>query len=66
MAPVKIQTYNKTQLAKMYGVDIRTFNAMLETVPFQLKKVGRVLFTPKQVEIIFKNLGAPESEFTER
>jgi hypothetical protein len=65
MAPLKIHTYNKTQLANLYKVDMRLFNKMLEKVVGLGKTDGRVVFTPKEVKLIFESLGSPESEFIE-
>jgi hypothetical protein len=56
--PTKIQPYNKSQLAAMYGIGRDTLNAWLGEVPDLGKYAGR-LFTYEQVKKIFEHCGAP-------
>ncbi|MFN8308807.1 MAG: DUF4248 domain-containing protein [Chitinophagales bacterium] len=57
---MKIQAYNKMQLAKLYGVSYETFKRWLSKVPeLGLEKTSRTL-TPKQVEKIVSYLGSPD------
>ncbi len=51
---------SKTQLAKAYGVDIRTFNKWVKNFKKEIgKQMGR-LYTPHQVNVIFREIGYPD------
>ena len=51
---------SKTQLAKAYGVDVRTFNKWLKNFQKQIgKQMGR-LYTPRQINVIFREIGYPD------
>lgn len=55
-----IKPYSKTQLAKAYGIDLRTFNKWLKPLYKSIGKPYGRLFTPFQVKIIFQQLGYPD------
>jgi len=53
------KTKTKSELAKLYGVHVSTFmNWIKEIAELKLNPSQRI-FTPKQVELIYKNLGEP-------
>ena len=55
----RVQAYNLTKLAHIYGVSSRTMRRWLEPhAPFIGLRIGR-FYTPLQIEIIFSKLGLP-------
>ena len=49
----------KTELARAYGVNIKTFDRWLKPLNKSLgKRLGR-LYTPLQLQIIFRHFGKP-------
>ncbi len=57
-----IKPYSKTQLAKAYGIDIRTFNKWLKPLYKVIGKPNGRLFTPFQIKAIFQRIGQPDLE----
>lgn len=55
----KIKPTTKTQLAKAYGIDIRTFNKWLKPYYKVIGIPNGRLFTPLQVKKIYQLLGVP-------
>lgn len=53
------KSYSKTQLAKLYHVSYNTFKKWIKNIPELKLSQKQRLFTPKQVEILFKELGEP-------
>ena len=54
------KTKNKKQLAGEYGVNIKTFDKMLEPLIKEMKKLkGITIFSPKQIKFIYEELGNP-------
>lgn len=54
-----IPTYNKTSVAKMYGISLKSLKAWFEDEEFQ-KELGPYrgrTFTPAQIDIIIKHFG---------
>lgn len=60
---ISIRSYTKKQLISMYSVSKNTFHAWLVRNP-RLKKLSGAhrIYTPKEVELIFQELGEPEKE----
>ncbi len=54
-----MKTYSKSQLAKKYGVSYNTFKKWLKAIPEINIVPSKRLLTPRDVEIIYKNLGIP-------
>ena len=66
MSDFEVRSYKKWQLAEIYGVTIHTLNNWLRAFPDELKSqigdyVGR-MYTPRQVDLIFKHLGPPPTK----
>lgn len=59
MTTTKTVAMNKTQLARAYNVNINTFSRWLAKFEHKLGDVTGRIYTPKQVAIIFENLGEP-------
>ena len=57
---MKIKSYGKTELAKIYGVNLATFKNWLDDVPRLVLKPNQRIFTPKQVRQIVAHLDSPE------
>lgn len=58
--PTIPQTLSKRQLCQMYKVDRKTLKRWLIPFAEQLgEPQGGRIYTPKQVKIIFENLGNP-------
>ena len=56
---MNVKPYTITELADMYGVCGRTFKCWIKPFEAELgRKIGRI-YSVKQVEIIFDNLGFP-------
>lgn len=53
-------TITKKELAKKYGVSYNTFLKWLEDISELKLTKERRLLTPKQIEVIYQNLGIPE------
>ncbi len=65
--PIKIQikAYSKTELAELYNVSAKTLQTWLNALKKELgPRVGR-FYTPKQIKIIFEELGIPDTAFIE-
>lgn len=60
-----IKPYTKTQIARAYGIDVRTFNKWLKPLYKTIGKPNGRLFTPLQVRLIFRNLGTPQRHMLE-
>ena len=57
--PMKVKAYSKKELAEIYGVTRPTFRRWIKSIPnLDVTKEQRIL-TPKQVALIFENLGMP-------
>ncbi len=54
-----MRAYNTTDLAKFYGVSYPTIKKWLLSIPELSKKKSRRVFTPKELELIFRCLGQP-------
>ncbi len=55
-----VKSMSKTQLAKAYGVDVRTFNKWIKPFTKSIgKQMGR-LYNPRQINIIFQCIGYPD------
>lgn len=54
-----MKTYSKIQLARKYGVSYNTFKKWLIAIPEIKIEPTKRLLTPKEIEIIYKNLGIP-------
>jgi len=53
------KTYSKTELAHLYHVNYNTFMKWIKNIPELKLTTKQRIFTPKQIEIIFKELGEP-------
>ena len=54
-----MKTETRTSLARQYGVHLSTFTGWLKDIPaLKLSSQKRIL-TPKQVQIIYDELGEP-------
>lgn len=53
------KSYSKTQLAKIYGVCYNTFMVWIKNIPELKLSPKQRIFTPNQLEIIFRELGEP-------
>lgn len=53
------RTYSKTQLAKLYRVSYNTFMVWIKNIPELKLSRNQRIFTPTQLEIIFRELGEP-------
>lgn len=56
----RIKAYKLIELARMYGVDRRTFLRWLDPFKKLIGKRNGDYYTVKQVEKIFKSLGLPD------
>lgn len=56
-----IRPYSKSKLARAYQVDLRTFNRWLKSLHGSMGQPHGRLFTPLQVEHIFKSFGKPKN-----
>lgn len=56
-----MRAYNTTDLAKVYGVSYPTIKKWLLSIPELSVKQSRRVFTPKELELIFRRLGQPLS-----
>ncbi len=54
-----MRTYNSSELARQFGVSYPTFKKWLSGISELRKTDGRRVFTPKELDIIFKTLGVP-------
>lgn len=54
-----IKPMNLTQLARLYNVSIVTFRKWLKPFQEELNLTDSKIFNPKQIKIIFQNLGSP-------
>lgn len=53
------RTKSKSELAKLYGVHVSTFMNWIKEIADLKLKPNQKIFTPKQVELIYENLGEP-------
>ena len=53
------KSYSKSQLAKLYNVSYNTIMKWLKAIPELNLTPKQRIFTPKQIEIIFNELGEP-------
>ncbi len=54
-----MKSINKSALAKKYGISLRTLNNWLSQIP-ELGDINKVrIFTPKQINTIYRHLGEP-------
>ena len=53
------KSYSKTQLAKLYHVSYNTIMKWIKNIPDLKLTPKKRIFTPKQLEIIFRELGEP-------
>ncbi len=53
------KSYSKTQLAKLYHVSYNTFMSWIKNIPELKLSPKQRIFTPKQIEILFRELGEP-------
>ena len=54
-----MRAYNSTDLAKFYGVSYPTIKKWLLSIPELSAKKSRRVFTPKELELIFRCFGQP-------
>ncbi len=54
-----MRTYNSSELARQFGVSYPTFKKWLSGISELGNTNGRRVFTPKELDIIFKVLGVP-------
>jgi transposase len=57
---MKVEAYNKSQIAKMYKVSNETIKKWLSEIPDLCLREGQRILTPKQVEKVFAHLGNPD------
>jgi transposase len=53
------KSYTKTQLAKQYHVSYNTFMKWIKNIPELNLSPKQRIFTPKQLEIVLRELGEP-------
>ena len=59
--PIKVKAYSKKEMVALYRVSPPTFRLWIKDIPnLNVTKKQRIL-TPKQVAIIFENLGLPKT-----
>jgi transposase len=56
-----MRSYTTTDLAKSFGVSYPTIKKWLSTIPELDKKQQRRIFTPKELEIVFRYFGQPSN-----
>jgi hypothetical protein len=57
---IQLKAYSKTELAQLYKISIKSLNTWLTPLKKDIgPRVGR-FYSPKQVEIIFKEYGIPK------
>jgi transposase len=56
---IKYISQSKTQLAKRYNVSLPTFNNWLKDIEGLKLRPNQRVFTPRQIEYIFKDVGEP-------
>jgi hypothetical protein len=59
MEQTKIKPLSKMQLANAYNVSLETLNSWLKPFKDKIGDYRGRMFTPKQVKIIFEELGEP-------
>lgn len=58
-APIKPQTFSKSELARLYRVHPATFRRWIDLIPDLELKPHKKLLTPLQVQKILQHLGQP-------
>lgn len=56
---IPVKAYSKKELATLYGVSKQTLRRWLKNVE-GLQQTNDQIFTPNQIQLIFKHLGVPE------
>ena len=56
----QVKGANKTQLAALYGISVKTFNLWIEKIKDKLDNHKSNIFTPAEVKLIFRHLEEPE------
>lgn len=56
-----LKPLSKMQLANAYNISLETLNSWLKPFKSQIGEYRGRLFTPKQVKIIFEQLGEPDN-----
>lgn len=54
-----IKPYNLSEMAKLYGIDYRTFKRWIKPYSKRIGKINGRFFSIEQVKTIFKYLGTP-------
>ncbi len=55
----KIKASGPGELAKLYGVNIRTFKGWIKPFKNEIGERQGIIYTVKQVKIIFEKIGEP-------
>ena len=55
-----VKPMSKTQLAKAYGIDVRTFNKWIKNFQKEIGKQAGRLYNPRQINTIFQCIGYPD------
>ena len=53
------KSYSKSQLDRLYHISYKTFMNWIKNIPELKLSSKQRIFTPKQLEIIFRELGEP-------
>ena len=56
---IRLKPFSLTQLAKFYGCSLKTMRTWLKPIEKEIGPRTGYFFTPKQVRIIFEELGVP-------
>jgi DeoR/GlpR family transcriptional regulator of sugar metabolism len=60
MTSCKVQSYSKKELCQLYKVSTVTFRKWIQHLAIEGKiNVSKRIFTPKEVKIIFEEIGEP-------